>query len=393
MVEGFDRLNQRIGRRGLLRTAGRVGAAAGLTALAGRGAWLAAEPVVASLAPALDRELRIGYLPITDASALLVAHERGFLSAAGLPSAKPVLFRSWDALAQALAVGEVDAVHLLMPFALQLRLGKQVPLKVVSWGHTNGSTLTVANHVRRTEELSGTKVAVPSWWSVHSVLTQRILRAAGLRSVLGRSAGSGTVELVVMAPADMVPALVSGAISGFTVADPFSAVAEAKHVGHVHRFLGDVWHDHACCAITVREDLIATRARAVQALTDAVVAAQAWLEANRAGAGALLTGQGYLPQPEPAVSKVFTRTPEAYAAVNQHPDWKPERLGFTAFPQAGYTASLVELLRDTAIDGDTSFLSVDATSVHADLVDDRFVTASLASAGVPIAPRQELIAP
>ncbi len=379
-------------RRNLLRTAGRAGAALGLTALAGRGAWLAAEPALAQLTPALDREIRIGYLPITDASALLVAHERGFLAAAGLPSARPILFRSWDALAQALAVGEVDAVHLLMPFALQLKLGLTTPIKVVAWGHTNGSTLTVANHVERTEDLSGTKVAVPAWWSVHSVLTQRILRGVGLKPVLGRPASSGTVELVVMPPADMVPALASGAISGFTVADPFSAVAEAKGAGHVHRFLGDVWHDHACCAITVRSDLIEARPRAVQALTDGIVAAQAWLDANRAGAAGVLSGAGYLPQPEPAIGKVFTRTPEAYAAINQHPDWNPERLGFSAFPQASYTASLVELLRDTAIDGDTSFLSADPASVHGELVDDTFVRASLGAAGIPITPRQELIA-
>lgn len=382
-----------VDRRALLRTAGRLGAAAGLGALAVRGGWLAAEPALAGLAPALDRDLRIGYLPITDASALLVAHERGFLAEAGLASAKPVLFRSWDALAQALAVGEVDAVHLLMPFAVQLRLGKQVPLKVVAWGHTNGSTLTVANAITRTEELSGRRVAVPSWWSIHSVLTQRILRAAGLTPVLGRPASSGTVELVVMPPAEMVAALASGAIAGFTVADPFSAVAEAQGIGHVLRFLGDVWHDHACCAITVRSDLIETRPRAVQALTDAVVAAQAWLDANRPGAGALLSRGGYLPQPEPAISKVFTRDADGYAPVTQHPDWSPERLGFSAFPQASYTAALVDALRDTAIDGDTSFLPADGSGVHADLVDDRFVRVSLGAAGIPLTPRQELIQP
>ena len=115
-------------RRGLLRTTGHIAAAAGLGGLALRGGWLAVEPATVASKPALDREVRIGYLPITDASALLVAHERGLLAAAGLPSAKPILFRSWDALAQALAVGDVDVVHLLMPFALQLRLGKKVPL-------------------------------------------------------------------------------------------------------------------------------------------------------------------------------------------------------------------------------------------------------------------------
>ncbi len=382
-----------LSRRGLLRTGGHIAAAAGLGGLALRGGWLAAEPAFAAAKPALDREIRIGYLPITDASALLVAHERGLLTAAGLPSAKPILFRSWDTLAQALAVGDVDVVHLLMPFALQLRLGKKVPLRVVSWGHTNGSTLTVGDSVSRTEQLSGTKIAVPSWWSVHSVLTQRILAATGLKPVIGTAASAGTVELVVMSPADMVPALASGAISGFTVADPFSAVAEAKAVGHVHRFLGDVWKDHACCAITVREDLIAQRPEAVQALTDAIVAAQAWLESHRREAGGLLTGAGYLPQPPAAVSKVFTRDPAAYTSVDRHPDWHPERLGFSAYPQATYTASLVELLRSTAIDGDTTFLPKNGASVHADLVDDRFVLESLRRSGTVPTPRVELIEP
>ncbi|MGA4670783.1 ABC transporter substrate-binding protein [Propionibacteriaceae bacterium Y1923] len=382
-----------LNRRSLLRTAGRIGTAAGLTALAGRGAWLAAEPFAGREAAVLDRELRIGYLPITDASALLVAHEQGLLQAAGLPSATPVLFRSWDALAQALSVGAVDAVHLLMPLALQLRLGKKVPLKVVSWGHTNGSTLTVANTITNTEQLSGTRLAMPAWWSIHSVLSQRLLREAGLRPVIGEPARPGTVELVLMAPAEMVAALASGSISGFAVADPFSAVAENQKIGHVHRFLGDLWADHACCAITVRQDLVDQHPQAVQALTDAVVAAQSWLGDHRGEAGALLTGAGFLPQPEPAVTKVFTRTQQPYAEVIKHADWAPERLGFSAWPHASYTTALVEQLRTTTIDGDTSFLPAQAADAHTDLVDDRFVTTSLQRVGATIAARQELIAP
>lgn len=381
-------------RRHLLRTAGRVGAAAAVGGLALRGGWLAAAP--ASAAPLVaDRPVRIGYLPITDASALLAAHELGYLRASGLGDAAPVLFRSWDTLAQALTVGDVDAVHLLLPFALQLRVAKKVPLKVVAWGHTNGSTLTVAPTITATEQLAGTRVAVPYWWSIHSVLTQRVLAAAGLTPVIREapSAARGTVELVVMAPADMVSALASGAIAGFTVADPFSAVAEAKGVGRVHRFLGDVWADHACCAITVRQELVDTQPRAVQALTDAVVAAHAWLDGHRGEAGRLLTGAGYLPQAEAAVGRVFTRDAAAYAPIARHPDWRGEHLGFSAYPHASYTASLLTLLRRTAVDGDATWLPTDAAAAHADLVDDRFVRASLLRAGHAIAPRQELIEP
>lgn len=382
-----------LSRRQILRTGGRVAAAAAVGGLAVRGAWLSLPKAVATPAAALNRELKIGYLPITDASALLVAHERGFLAAAGLPSAKPVLFRAWDALAQALAVGEVDAVHLLMPMALQLRLGKKVPLKVVAWGHTNGSAMTVASSITRTDELAGKTLAIPAWWSIHSVLSQRLLRSSGLTPIIGRTAvaAKGEVQLVVMPPADMVGALASNAVAGFTVADPFGAVAEVKGVGRVHRFLGDVWADHACCAITVREDLVTQSPAAVQALTDGVVAAQGWLEENRRGAAPVLVGGGYLPQAEPAVAKVFTRAPDAYTSITKHAGWHGEKLGFSAFPHASYTSSLVDALRTTSVDGDASWLPSDSASAHAALVDDRFVSATLARAGLSVAPRTESI--
>lgn len=387
-----------ISRRALARTVGRGAVATGLLGLAGRGAWQSLEPAIAARtrgSAGLGRELRIGYLPITDASALLVAHEHGLFARSGVPSARPVLFRSWEALAQAFLVGEVDVVHLLMPFALQLRFARRAPVKVVSWGHTNGSALAVLPSVQRTEQLAGTRVAIPYWWSIHSVLTQRLLRSAGLTPVLRQaaSASRGTVELVVMAPADMVSALAAGAISGYAVADPFCAVAEVKKIGHVHRFLGDVWREHACCAITVHDSLVVEHPEVVQAITDAVVSAQAWLGSHRPEAGPLLTsGTQFLPQPTPAVSRVFTRQEHSYAAVTRRPGWHGERLGFEAYPHASYTVALVDALRNTVVDGDTSFLPA-AADAHAGLVDDSFVRRSMEASGKSVTTRVEEMAP
>lgn len=387
-----------LSRRSLLTGVGRGAVAAGLAGLTARGAWLSLSPHLDRGASdaGLGRELRIGYLPITDASALLLAHELGYFKAAGVPSARPVMFRSWEALTQAFIVGEVDVIHLLMPFAVQLRLGHRTPIKILSWGHTNGSALTVLPGITRTEQLAGTTVAIPYWWSIHSALTQRVLTSAGLRPVIRQtaSARAGTVELVVMPPAEMVSALAAGSISGYAVADPFCAVAEVKGIGHVHRFLGDVWRDHACCVVTVKEKLVAEQPAVAQGITDAVVAAQAWLEGNRdRAAEELTTGAGFLPQPTPAVDRVLTRTTGTAETITRNAGWHGERLGFTAFPQPGYTAALVETLRTTLIDGDTSFLPDDPAQVHDDLVADRFVRKSLAAAGQPITTRTEEIAP
>ncbi|WP_328346363.1 ABC transporter substrate-binding protein [Streptomyces violaceus] len=383
-------------RRGALRLGGRVLTGAALAGLAATGAVRSVAASTSSGGGLLERPLRIGYLPITDASTLLVAYERGLLAEAGIDAERPVLFRSWDSLAQALTTDQVDVVHMLMPMALQLRIAKKAPLKVVAWGHTNGSALTVAPRITDVAQLAGFQVAIPFWWSVHNVLLQRMLAAAGLKAVTGKpSAAAGTVGLLVMSPADMVPALQAGSIAGFVVADPFSALAEAGGAGHVLRFLGDVWKDHACCAVTVREDLATRHPEATTALVTSVVKAQQWLSGHRAQGARTLGPTGFLPQPVKAIDKVFTRTAAAYRDVLRHPAWQGQRLGFSAFPAASYTASLVELMDRTTVDGDTSFLSgLTGAAAHRELVDDRFATQALSAAGLPLVrSRKELIAP
>ncbi|MDO5677929.1 MAG: ABC transporter substrate-binding protein [Propionibacteriaceae bacterium] len=378
-------------RRSLLRLGGRIAAAGVVGGLAAHGAWQSAAPAASSPRELLGRDLRVGYLPITDAAALLTAHDRGLWHDAGLPSAEPVLFRSWEALAQAFVVGEVDVVHLLMPLALQLRLQNDTPLRVIGWGHTNGSALVTLPSITETSHLAGTKVAVPYWWSIHSVLTQQLLTSAGLTPIIGRPPGPREVQLVVMPPAEMVAALAAEQIAGYAVADPFNAMAEVQGVGRVHRLLGDVWRDHACCAVTVRQDLIDEHPDAVHAIADGLVGAQAWLNGNREEGAARLTDGGYLPQPPPAIQRAISRPADAGAV---HPHWHGERLGFSAFPHSSYTEQLVGLMSQTVVDGDRSFLDgLSPSAAHSQLVDDRFIRAALSRAGLPIEPRTEEVAP
>ncbi|MFL0178574.1 ABC transporter substrate-binding protein [Mycobacterium sp. SMC-15] len=328
--------------------------------------------------------LRIGYLPITDAAPLLLAHSAALYPAGLVSSAKPVLFRSWAALGEAFVTGKVDVVHLLMPMAVQLRYALGGGVRVLGWNHTNGSALTVAPHIEDLADLAGTQVAIPFWWSIHNIVLQQLLRAHGLQPVVRRSASRSarTVELIVMSPSDMVPALANRSIGGYVVADPFNAVAQIKKIGRIHSFLGDVWRDHACCVLITRDDVIAQRPNAIQQVTDAVVGAQLLLNDDRVKAAKALGGGHYLPQPVPAVQLALTYPDPPYPLA--HPDWQPQRLGFTPFPFAGFTHRLVEAMGETVIDGDRRFLDrLDPARVHADLVDDQFVRSALAQHGGP----------
>jgi NitT/TauT family transport system substrate-binding protein len=374
-------------RRGMLRGGAVLGGGAlamaaglgGIADLAGR-AQLGRPPGGSAL--------RVGYLPITDATPLLIAHAQGLFEREGVTVERPVLFRSWAALAEAFTSGQVDMVHLLMPLAVQLRFQLRAAVRVVAWNHTNGSALTVAPATRRIEELAGTQVAIPHWWSIHNVVLQTLLRQAGLRPVVRRSPSraAGTVELVVLSPADMLPALQVGTIGGYIVADPFNAAAEAKGVGHIQRFVGDVWRQHACCAVLLHQDLLDSRPQQAQQLLQALTRAQLYARANRPQAAQLLSGGHYLPQPVKAITKALTypQAPYEQRGALHHPQWQGQRIDFQPFPFPSYTERLVTAMRGTLVDGDTTFLdTLDPAAVHRDLVADRFVRRALDRLGGP----------
>ncbi|WP_024795732.1 ABC transporter substrate-binding protein [Tomitella biformata] len=369
-----------VGRRTVLR------GALGLAALGG-----VAGIVDLGRAAATDRsngtdKLRVGYLPITDAAPLLVAHGADLFQPEVVSSSQPVMFRSWSSLAEAFISRQVDVVHLLMPMAVQLKYSLGSSARILGWNHTNGSALTVAPHITDLEQLAGTQVAVPFWWSIHNIVLQDMLRARGLTPVVrtAPSKAAGTVGLVVMSPSDMVPALANGAISAYTVADPFNAVAEIKGIGKIHCFLGDVWRDHACCALLVHQDVIDRNPAAVQGLTDSIVAAQMMINADRPAAAAMLSGGRYLPQPEKAIAKALTYPPENYQIAN--PSWSPQKIGYQPFPFESFTTALVGAMHSTVVDGNRDFLDrIDIDTVHQELIDDRFVRSSIAGVGGPSA--------
>jgi len=318
--------------------------------------------------------LRVGYLPITDASPLLIAHGSGALASRGFDAPQPTLFRSWPNIVEAFQARQVDVVHLLMPMAVQLRFDKQQPIKVLTWNHTNGSALTVAPSINTVEDLAGTTVAIPFWFSLHNVVLQQVLRSKGLEAVIATepSVASRTVRLVVMPPSDMPAALQSGTISGFIVADPFNALAELAGAGKILRFTGDVWQEHACCVSVVHQSLVDETPDAAQALVDAMAQAQLALRTDRVGSAQMLVDGGYLPQSIESVTRALTHYDQVEygpSGAITHPEWGSERIGFQPYPFASYTERLITELRSTKVDGDSAFLEqIDLASAHMDLV-------------------------
>lgn len=345
-------------------------------------------------AQAPDAPVRIGYLPITDAAPLLVAHNNGFFDEAGVKAEKPVLLRSWAQVIEAFISGQVNVVHLLSPMTVWARFGSKVPAKVVAWNHVGGSGLTVAPEISDVKALDGKTVAIPFWYSIHNVMLQYLLRENGLTPVSRKDGAiaAGEVNLVVMAPSDMPPALAQKQIAGYIVAEPFNAAAETLGVGKVLRFTGDVWRDHACCVVFMHEHDLQQRPEWSQRVVDAIVRAQLWIREHRAETAQLLSKEGinrYTPHTLAALNKVLA-PPESdrqsYLASGaiRHAQWDDKRIDFQPYPFPSYTEELVRRLKDTLIEADRGFLAqLDPASAALELVDDRFVRRAIEAIGGP----------
>ncbi|MBM3106134.1 ABC transporter substrate-binding protein [Pseudomonas sp. P66] len=340
-----------------------------------------------------DAPVRIGYLPITDATPLLVAHNNGLFEAEGIKAERPVLLRSWAQVIEAFISGQVNVIHLLSPMTVWARYGSKVPAKVVAWNHVGGSGLTVAPNITEVKQLGGQTVAIPFWYSIHNVVVQQLFRDHGLTPVskpTSAELAANEVNLVVLPPSDMPPALASKRIAGYIVAEPFNALAEDLKVGRVQRFTGDIWRNHACCVVFMHEHDLNNRPEWSQKVVNAIVKAQLWTRDHRAEAAALLSKAGpnrYTPHTPQVLSQVLAPSAEARAryiasGAIEHAQWDEKRIDFQPYPFPSYTEELVRRLQNTLIEGDKGFLAgLDPQQTARDLVDDRFVRNSIEAVG------------
>lgn len=342
-----------------------------------------------SQAATKDEVVRIGYLPITDATALLVAHAKGYFEEQGLKAAKPTLIRGWSPLVEGFSANKFNLVHFLKPIPVWMRYNNNFPVKIMAWAHTNGSGLVVGKHTKIEDfsQLGGASIAVPYWYSMHNIVLQIALRANGLTPVIKPQTakiGRKEVNLQVMPPPDMPAGLAARKIDGYIVAEPFNAMGELKAGARMLRFTGDIWKNHPCCVVCMHESDTVQKPEWTQKVVNAIVKAQIYTSANKAEVAELLSrdGKGYLPMPAAVVKRAMTlyTDEEGYVSSEaiKNEDWGNGRIDFQPWPYPSATRMIVKAMNKTVVDGDKTFLSkLDPEHVVSDLVDYNFVRMAL----------------
>ena len=207
--------------------------------------------------------LRIGFIPLVDAAALIVAVDKGFAAAEGL-DVTLVREVSWSNVRDKLNIGLFDAAHLLAPVAIASSLGLghvKVPIVAPFNLGLNGNAITVspALHAAIMNELSGDPLDPMATALALSrvVAARRKLGAEPLTfgmtfpfsthnyqlrfwMAAGGVDPDEDVRLVVLPPPFMVDSLANGQVDAFCVGAPWNSVAVDLGLGHILHFVSDI---------------------------------------------------------------------------------------------------------------------------------------------------------
>jgi ABC-type nitrate/sulfonate/bicarbonate transport system substrate-binding protein len=245
--------------------------------------------------------LHIGFIPLVDAAALIVAVDKGFTAAEGL-DVTLVREVSWSNVRDKLNIGLFDAAHLLAPVAIASSLGighVKVPIAAPFNLGLNGNAITVspALHAAIMAEIDGdpfdpmaTALALSRVvaarrksgsepltfgmtfpFSTHNYQLRFWMAAGGVDP-------DEDLRLVVLPPPYMVDSIASGQIDGFCVGAPWNSIAVDRGVGRILHFVSDILVRAAEKVLAVRQSWSEKNPQVVAALVRAAFRAAEFIE-------------------------------------------------------------------------------------------------------------------
>ena len=227
-----------------------------------------------------ERKLRIGFIPLADATALIVAVDKGFAKAEGL-DVELVREVSWSNVRDKLNIGLFDAAHLLAPVAIASSLGLghvKVPIVAAFGLGLNGNAITVSPAL-----YAALKDTADGDMTDPMVTARALARVVAERKVKGDDpltfgmtfpfsnhnyqlrfwmAAGGIdpdqdIRLVVLPPPYMVDSLAEGHVDGFCVRAPWNSIAVDLGIGRILHFASEIFARAA-------EKVLATRAQWIE---------------------------------------------------------------------------------------------------------------------------------
>jgi len=283
------------------------------------------------------RPLTCGFVPLVDAAPLIVAREMGFAGEEGLDLTLR-RERSWSALRDKLALGQIAATQILAPAALAMSLGLgglACRIDVLSLLSVNGDVFGASRDLAARMRDGGPplpfgdaravgerllaasdavlRIGVPFPFSMHLELTDYWLTAIGLPEERR--------ELRTVPPPMMADAVSAGEVDLFCVGEPWGSQAVEEGAAELVLAGSAVWRFAPEKALAVRADWAEANPDLAARLMRAAWRAARWLgdPANRSTAAEFLAWPEYVGVPSDLIDRALAGrlmiAPEGYEAT------------------------------------------------------------------------------
>jgi nitrate/nitrite transport system substrate-binding protein len=315
-----------------------------------------ATEVLAQTGPVEKKDLKVGFIPITCATPIIMAHPMGFYGKQGL-NVEVVKTAGWAVIRDKTLNKEYDAAHMLspMPLAISLGLGSTaVPFTVPAIENINGQAITLAikhKDKRDPKQWKGFKFAIPFDYSMHNYLLRYYLAEHGLDP-------DADVQLRSVPPPEMVANLRAENIDGFLAPDNICQRAVFDGVGFNHILSKEIWDGHPCCAFAASKAFVTEAPNSYGALLRAIIEAAAFASKaeNRKTIAEAIAPANYLNAPVTVLEQVLTGT---YADGLGNVKKDPNRVTFDPFPWESFAVwMLTQMKRWGQLKGDVDYQGI-----------------------------------
>ena len=288
-------------RRQFIRGSGVLTASsvvAGMASGAGQSAWAAG-----SDAPE-KKELRVGFMPLTDCASVVIAATEGFDRKHGI-KITPVKETSWAAIRDKLITGELDAAHVLygLVYGVQMGIGGiRRDMAVLMTLNRNGQGITLSRQLHEQgvadgetlKSLIGRKdreytFAQTFPTGTHAMWLNYWLAAHGIHP-------AADVRTITVPPPQMGDAMRAGRMDGCCVGEPWNARVALDGIGFTAATSQQIWPDHPEKVLGASAEFVERNPNAARALIMAVLDASRFVDAqaNRAEVARTLADSAFV---------------------------------------------------------------------------------------------------
>jgi len=250
------------------------------------------------------REVKVGFIPLTDCASVVVASVKGFDAKYGIRIV-PSKEASWAAVRDKLINGELSAAHVLYGLVYGVHLGIGGPKKdmaVLMTLSRNGQAITLSRQLQGQGVTDGASLA-------------RLVRTKNREYTFAQTFPTGThamwlyywlaahgvhpfsdVKVITVPPPQMIANMRVGNMDGYCVGEPWNARAIHDGVGFTAATSQEIWPEHPEKVLGTTAEFVEKYPNTARALVSAVLEASRYIDtpANRREVAQIIAAKSFV---------------------------------------------------------------------------------------------------